>query len=164
MSFLNRQLDRDAAFRLALTVGVAILIVDQITKNWARDMFQDAPVEVIGDWLRFTYAQNPGAAFSSFAGAGQIIGLIAVGVTIFLLFLVARTTRWLELVALGLILGGAMGNLSDRVFRGQGLLDGAVVDWIDWWFIPTFNVADAALNVGVAVLLLAAMLTARSHE
>ena len=48
-----------------------------------------------------------------------------------------------------------MGNLSDRIFRGDGVLDGAVVDWIDWWFIPTFNLADAALNVGVAMLLLA---------
>ena len=164
MSFLNKQLGRDAAFRLALTVGVGLLIVDQITKNWARDTFQDAPVKIIGEWLRFTYAQNPGAAFSSFTGAGPIIGLIAIGVTIFLFFLVSRTTRWIELVALGLILGGAMGNLSDRIFRGQGLLDGAVVDWIDWWFIPTFNLADAALNVGVAVLLLAAMFTAESHE
>jgi signal peptidase II len=164
MSFLNKQLGRDAAFRLALTVGFTILVVDQLTKNWARDTFQSSPVEIIGDWLRFTYTRNPGAAFSSFTGAGPIIGLIAVGVIIFLFFLVSRTSRWIELVALGLILGGAMGNLGDRIFRGEGLLDGAVVDWIDWWFIPTFNVADAALNVGVAVLLLAAMITAKSHE
>jgi signal peptidase II len=164
MSLLNKQLGRDAAFRLALAVGFAILVVDQLTKNWARDTFQSSPVEIIGDWLRFTYARNPGAAFSSFTGAGPIVGLIAVGVIIFLFFLVSRTTRWIELVALGLILGGAMGNLGDRIFRGEGLLDGAVVDWIDWWVIPTFNVADAALNVGVAVLLLAAVVTVKSHE
>jgi signal peptidase II len=107
--------------------------------------------------LQFTYAENPGAAFSSFLGSGPVIGFIAIGVTGFLLYLISRTTRRIELIALGLILGGALGNLTDRIFRGEGVLDGSVVDWIDWWFIPTFNIADAALNIGVAVLLLAAL-------
>ena len=98
-----------------------------------------------------------GAAFSSFTGSGPLIGVIAFGVVVFLVYLVARTHRRIDVLALGLILGGALGNLADRVFRGEGVLDGAVVDWIDWWFIPTFNVADAALNVGVAVLLIAAL-------
>ena len=60
--------------------------------------------------------------------------------------------------------GGALGNLSDRLFRGEGTLDGAVVDWIDWWFIPTFNIADAALNVGVALLLIAAIFLPEKHD
>jgi len=164
VSFLNKQLARNAAFRLALGVGLAVVFVDQVTKNWARDTFQGSPVEVIGGWLRFTYTKNPGAAFSSFTGSGPIIGLIAVGVVGFLLFLIARSSRALELVAFGLILGGAVGNLADRVFRGTGVLDGPVVDWIDWWFIPTFNVADMALNVGVAALLLAALRASPSHD
>lgn len=164
MSFFNKQLDRNAAFRLALAVALALLVTDQLTKNWARESFQDGPVEVIGSWLRLTYAENPGAAFSSFTGSGRLIGFLAVGVSVFLFYLIARTTRRVELVALGLILGGALGNLVDRIFRGEGVLDGSVVDWIDWWFIPTFNMADAALNVGVAVLLLAALFGASSHE
>lgn len=164
MSFFNKHLQRGEAFRLALGVGLIVVIVDQVSKNWARDTFQDGPVQIIGDWLGFRYAQNPGAAFSSFTGAGPIIGLIAVGVSGLLFFLIGRTGRRIELLALGMILGGALGNLSDRVFRGGGVLDGAVVDWIDWWFIPTFNVADAALNVGVAVLLLAALLTQDSRD
>jgi signal peptidase II len=86
-----------------------------------------------------------------------LIGVIAFAVVLFLIYLVARTSRRIDVLALGLILGGALGNLTDRVFRGEGVLDGAVVDWIDWWFIPTFNVADAALNVGVAALLIAAL-------
>ena len=155
---------RDAAFRLAFAVGLGIVLVDQLTKNWARDTFQDGSVEVIGSWLRFRYSENPGAAFSSFTGSGQVIAVIGVGVIGFLVFLISRTTRGIELVALGLILGGALGNLIDRIFRGTGVLDGAVVDWIDWWFIPTFNVADAALNVGVAVLLIAALLFPESHD
>lgn len=157
MSFFSKQFDRNAAFWLAFSVGVAILLIDQLTKNWARDSFQDGPVEVIGTWLRFTYAENPGAAFSSFTGSGQVIGVIAIGVTGFLLYLISRTTRPVELLGIGLILGGALGNLADRIFRGAGVLDGSVVDWIDWWFIPTFNIADASLNVGVAILLLAAL-------
>ncbi len=148
---------RNAALRLALGVGFSVLLIDQLTKNWARDTFADSPTQVIGEWLRFRYSVNTGAAFSTFADSGQIIGVIAIAVTAFLLFLIMRTSRRFELVALGLILGGALGNLTDRIFRGPGVLDGGVVDWIDWWFIPTFNVADAALNIGVALLLIAAL-------
>ena len=158
MASLTQHLETRHAFRLAAFAGLLVLGVDQITKNWARDHFQDGPYSVLGEWLQVRYAENPGAAFSSFTGSGPLIGFIAIGVVIFLVYLVARTTRRIEVVALGLILGGALGNLTDRVFRGEGVLDGAVVDWIDWWFIPTFNVADAALNVGVAVLLIAALL------
>ena len=161
MSLLNEDLDRPRATRLAFAFALGVLVVDQITKNLARDHFQDAPIDVIGDWLGFRYAQNPGAAFSSFTDAGQLIGVIGIAVTVFLVYLIARTTRRIELIALGLILGGAMGNLADRIFRGDGVLDGHVVDWIDWWFIPTFNIADAALNVGVALVLLAALFTSR---
>ncbi|MCP4304620.1 MAG: signal peptidase II [bacterium] len=161
---MNEQLEPRAAFRLAVTVTTVLLLVDQLSKNWARDTLQDGPVSVIGDWLQFTYAENPGAAFSSFVGSGRLIGVIGIGITGFLLYLISRTTRRVELVALGLILGGALGNLTDRVFRGEGVLDGAVVDWIDWWFIPTFNIADAALNVGVALLLLVTLFAGSRDE
>ena len=69
--------------------------------------------------------------------------------------LLGESSRRVEAVALGMVLGGAIGNLVDRVFRGDGLLDGAVVDFIDFSFFPTFNVADAAINIGVALLLIA---------
>jgi signal peptidase II len=164
MSWLNEDLDRLRAARLALWIGLAILLVDQISKNLARDNLQDSPVEIIGDWLRLRYTENPGAAFSSFSDSGQIIGVIAIGVTAFLVFMISRTTRRIELIALALVLGGALGNLTDRIFRGSGVLDGHVVDWIDWWFIPTFNIADAALNVGVAMLLLSALLVIKRDE
>lgn len=157
MLWLNKDLDKRASVGLALGVAIVVLLIDQITKNLARDNLQSGPVEVIGDWLRLRYAENPGAAFSSFTDSGQIIGLIAIGVTVFLVFMISRTSRRIELISLGLILGGALGNLTDRIFRGEGFLDGHVVDWIDWWFIPTFNVADACLNIGVALLLISAL-------
>jgi signal peptidase II len=162
MPSVDQDSDQRARFWLPLLTGIAVLALDQITKTWAQATFQDGPVEVIGDWLSFRYAENPGAAFSSFTGSGPIIGFIAIGVIVFLIFLAGRTDRRIELVGIGMILGGAMGNLSDRIFRGEGVLDGAVVDWIDWWFIPTFNLADAALNVGVAMLLLAVFLAPKA--
>ncbi len=161
---MSATLDTRASYRLAVLTSVVVLIVDQLSKNWARDTFAgEPPRQIIGDWLRFTYAENPGAAFSSFTGSGRTIGFIAIGVIIFLLYLVGKSTQRAEVLGLGLILGGALGNLTDRVFRGTGFLDGAVVDWIDWWFIPTFNVADASLNVGVAILLLAVLVGAKRH-
>ena len=75
------------------------------------------------------------------------------------LFLALREAgRRLDAIALGLVLGGAVGNLLDRLFRGDSFLDGAVVDFINVPFFATFNVADIAINVGVALLLLAAFL------
>ncbi len=165
MNLLTKNLAKRTAFRLALAVAAVVLLIDQLSKNWARDTYGDsAPGEIIGTWLRFTYRKNPGAAFSSFTGSGQLIGFVAIGVALFLVYLIGNASRRAELLALGLILGGALGNLSDRVFRGEGFLDGAVVDWIDWWFIPTFNIADASLNIGVAVLLLAALFGAGARE
>ncbi len=165
MSFLTKDLDRQASYRLALMSSVVLLVIDQISKNWARDTFSGGPpTEILGSWLRFTYTKNPGAAFSSFTGSGQVIGFVAIGVTLFLLYLIGKSSRPVEVFSLGLILGGALGNLTDRVFRGAGFLDGAVVDWIDWWFIPTFNIADASLNVGVAILLLATLIGAARHD
>lgn len=161
MSPSRPSLDSGVAYRLSVLAGLLTLLVDQLTKNWARDnLAGETPMEVIGSWLQFTYAENPGAAFSIFTGSGRTIGLVAIGVVVFLLVLIGKSTRHSEAIGLGLILGGALGNLTDRIARADGFLDGSVVDWIDWWFVPTFNVADAALNVGVAVLLLGTLLAA----
>jgi signal peptidase II len=164
MAKLTEVVSRRAAFRIAMATGLGVLVLDQVTKNWARDNLQGETQQVFGEWLQLRYAENTGAAFSSFTGFGPAIAAIAIGVVLFLVYLVSRTSRRIDLIALGLILGGALGNLSDRLFRGEGTLDGAVVDWIDWWFIPTFNIADAALNVGVAVMLVAAIFVPEKHE
>ena len=164
MTKLTEVVSRGSAFRIAMAAGLGVLILDQVTKNWARDNLQGDVRQVIGEWLQLRYAENTGAAFSSFTGSGPLIAAIAIGVVLFLIYLVSRTSRRIDLIALGLILGGALGNLTDRVLRGDGTLDGAVVDWIDWWFIPTFNIADAALNVGVAALLIAAIFLPEKHE
>lgn len=129
-----------------------------MTKTWALRAAGDEPIELIADFLQIRVARNTGAAFSILTGWGPLIGIVAVGVVVLIFVVLRDAGHRIEAVGLGLILGGAVGNLLDRVFRGDGFFDGAVVDFVDFDFFPTFNVADAALNVGVAVLLIAAFM------
>lgn len=134
-----------------------MVLVDQLTKAWARSALDGSAVDVIPGFLRLALAENSGAAFGLFRGGGEIIAVLAV-VAVGVIFFAFRTVdRWWDLLGLGLVLGGAVGNLIDRLTRGEGLLDGRVTDWIDLWFIPNFNVADAAISIGVALLLLGAL-------
>jgi signal peptidase II len=139
-------------------VAAAVLVVDQLTKLWAVDRLKDQmPIDVV--WtLRFNYAENTGMAFSQGTGAGRWISLVVLAIVVGLVLLARHVRSTIGLVMIGVVIGGAFGNLVDRVFRAQdGLLTGAVIDWIDlqWW--PIFNIADAAVVVGgvlVAFLLL----------
>jgi signal peptidase II len=111
---------------------------------------------VVDGFFQFRLVFNTGASFSLFSGGGQILAVIAFGVVGLIVYVLGDAGKRLEAVSLGLVLGGAVGNLADRVFRGSGLFDGAVVDFIDFSFFATFNVADIAINVGVALLFVAA--------
>ena len=145
--------------RLPVTLAVAatILVLDQVTKALAVAHLEgQQSVEVIGSLLRLTFVRNPGAAFSLAGGYTVVISVLAVGVSFFIVR-TARTlssTRWA--VVLGGILGGALGNLGDRLFRAPAPFRGHVVDFLalpDW---PVFNVADMAL---VASAILAVVLS-----
>lgn len=136
-----------------------MVVVDFATKRWAEAEFADGALEIIPGFLSFTYVENPGAAFSIFTNAGPVIGVIAIIVTIGILWALSKDRPSLEVVAFGFVLGGAVGNLVDRISRGDGFLDGRVIDWIDLWWIPTFNVADMAVTVAVTLLLIQAWLT-----
>lgn len=147
----------------ALAIAAAVVLVDQVTKAWALEALAGRVIVVIDDFLKFALVRNPGGAFSSFQNGGTFIAVAAVGVVFVVLYMVGGVPRRSDVVALGLILGGAVGNLVDRVVRGDGILDGEVIDWIDWWFIPTFNVADAAITIGVVMLLIGALVGDRKH-
>lgn len=134
------------------------MLLDQITKIWAVAALSDGPIDLIGDTLRFRLTRNPGAAFSSFTGGGAVLGVIAAVVAVAIAVLLPRIESKMDRLALALIMGGALGNFADRVFRGDGFLDGAVVDFIDLSFWPTFNVADSAISIGVVVMLVSAFL------
>ena len=133
-------------------------IVDQLTKRWALDELSDGNIDLIGS-LRFNLAFNKGMAFSQGAGLGPIIGVVALLVVVGLLVSIGRSTSRLYPLAVGLIIGGAVGNLLDRLFRAPGWLRGGVVDFIDvqWW--PIFNVADIAVVVGAVMLVVTTMRT-----
>jgi signal peptidase II len=135
-----------------------VVAADQATKAWALEALDDGPIVVIEGWLNLRLVFNTGASFSLFAKGGAIIGILVIAVVIMIFFALREAGHRLDAVALGLVLGGAVGNLLDRAFRGDAFLDGAVVDFINVPFFATFNVADIAINVGVALLLVAAVL------
>ena len=134
-----------------------VVALDQASKVWAVAALEPGErVEVLGEVLQFKLARNPGAAFSLFQDGGQVLGVLAAIVVVGVAWYLPRVELRSDFIALSGILGGAIGNLVDRIFRGEGILDGAVVDFIDLLFIPTFNVADAALSLGVAWLMVSA--------
>jgi signal peptidase II len=136
-------------------VAVGVLALDQLTKWWAVDTLDTRTIDLVGS-LRLRLTFNHGAAFSLSQGRGALISLLAIAVVAVLLRSGRHATRPLAALALGLVLGGAIGNLSDRAFRdGSGFLGGGVVDFIDlqWW--PVFNVADSAVVCGALLLVVA---------
>ncbi len=146
-------------YTTAVVTALAVVTLDLLTKRYAAQNFVGNPQVIIDGFLALTYVENPGAAFSLFRGAGPYLGVAAIAVSGFVLGLLRSARPRIELIALSLVLGGALGNLADRVFRGDGFLDGKVIDWVDLWWIPTFNVADASVTVAVALLLIQAWRT-----
>ena len=144
--------------RLALS---ALIIALDLLSKWFADtnlqMYQQVPV--IDGLFSFTLAYNPGAAFSFLANAGGwqrwFFVAIAVGVSGMLVVWLARLPRdkIMEPLALALILGGALGNLYDRIVHGH-VVDFILVHWQQSWFFPAFNIADSAITVGAALLIL----------
>lgn len=139
--------------RWALTAASSVSAIDQLTKWWAAESLPGHPITVIPGTLEIRYVINTGASFSMLQGAGTLIALVVIAVVVFMVALVRRIGTTPEAVALGLVLGGAVGNLADRVFRGPGWFDGGVIDFVDFSFFPAFNVADSAITVGAGLLL-----------
>ena len=133
---------------LAGVVAVVVVAADQATKSWAVDRLSHGSIHVV--WkldLELTY--NSGAAFSFARGWAPVLGGLAVVAVLVMMGAVRRVQSTPMTVALGLVVGGALGNLADRVFRSN---HGAVVDFIALHFWPTFNVADSSI-VGGSILL-----------
>ena len=146
-------------YLIGLGVAAAVVTADLITKRHAALNFDGDPVEVIPGFFEFTYVENPGGAFGMFQDGGVVIGVAALIVASVVLVAMAHDRPLLETVALGFVVGGAIGNLVDRFARGEGIIDGPVIDWIELSIIPTFNIADASVTVAVALLLIHAWWT-----
>ncbi|HYU94025.1 MAG TPA: signal peptidase II [Actinomycetota bacterium] len=146
---------RRLAAWLYATAGLTYL-ADRITKLWAeRSLAGRPPVTVIPSVLQLNYTTNSGGAF----GLGQSAPWVFAAATIVVAAAIVASSFRLRnghaAVALGLILGGAFGNLTDRAARGDGLLSGRVVDFIDFRVWPVFNLADSAIVIGALLLAVA---------
>jgi len=138
---------------LLLAVAAVVLALDIVTKVLAVKLLTPGqPVSIIGDTVTWTLVRNSGAAFSMATGYTWVLTLVALGVVVGIIWMGRRLVSPWWAIGLGMILGGALGNLVDRFFRSPGPLRGHVVDFlsIGWW--PVFNVADPAV-VGGAILL-----------
>lgn len=136
-----------------LVVGLVVL-VDQLTKRWAESDLAEGHVIDIVWTLRLNLVHNSGSAFSIGRGLGPVLGVLAVVVVLVLIRMGRVFNSPATALGLGAVLGGAIGNLADRVFRdgSGGFLGGYVVDFIDFQWWPVFNVADVAIVCGALSL------------
>lgn len=135
-----------------LAVAAVIVVLDQLTKIWAVAALSDGPVEVIGTLLQFRLTRNPGGAFSLLTGLTPVLAVLAGVMVVYIVRTTRRTTDAVMAYSLGLVLGGAVGNLVDRMVRSPGVLRGEVVDFIKVPNWPTFNIADCAITIGVILI------------
>jgi signal peptidase II len=151
-----------ATYGLIAIIVVVVLLADQLTKSWAVSRLSNDldGIHVVGS-LHLRLAFNSGMAFSKGEGKGPIIGAIALAIVGAMVWFARSVTDTLSRVAIGLVIGGALGNLCDRLFRAglprSGLLGGRVIDFVylGWW--PTFNIADSCVVVGGILLAIATL-------
>ena len=139
------------AWRAPVAIALAVIALDQLTKHWAvTSLGTDREIDLL--WtLRLNLAFNNGMAFGQGQGFGPVIAVIATVVIVYLLVSLQTEASPMGTIGMGLLIGGAAGNLIDRLFRGgDGFLQGGVVDFIDLqWFASCYS-ADIAINVGAA--------------
>jgi signal peptidase II len=141
--------------RLLATYGTAaaVLVLDQLSKHLVvTTLAGRPPIDLIGSFVQLRYTTNSGGAFSLFTGAPLFFGVMAIVISAGIVYASRRTRPLSMLVVLGLILGGALGNLADRLLRDEGMLRGEVVDFIKVGIWPVFNLADSCVVVGGVLL------------
>lgn len=147
--------------RIALMVALTVIVLDQITKAWARSALADGEVIDLGV-LDLNLVFNTGASFGFGSRIGPFIGSVAALVAVGLIVYARTIPSRFSAALLGAIAGGAIGNVLDRLFRSNpagesGFMRGAVIDFVDlrWW--PVFNVADMAVVCGAILLVLVSL-------
>ncbi len=139
-----------------ILVGVLVWGLDQATKAWAlRALTPGEPEPLIGTVLQLHLLFNPGAAFSLGTNVTPVFAAIQATVVVAILVIAWRVRSWWWGLGLGLVLGGAAGNLTDRLFRPPGFAHGWVVDFLQLPNWPVFNIADSAICVAAVVLAIA---------
>lgn len=141
--------------RMLMAIAAVVVVADLVTKVVVvAQMTPGVPIYLIGDQVRLLLVRNPGAAFSMATGLTWILTIVALVVVAGIIRYGRRLTSPWWALGLGLVLGGALGNLIDRFFRYPGPMEGHVVDFFAVGSFPVFNVADSGITVG-AILLVA---------
>lgn len=135
----------------AAGVALGTVAADQLSKTWAVSALDDRVIDLVGS-LRLRLVDNTGFAFSIGEGLGPLLGIAAIVISVILWRTRTKLPSGVGQAAVGLVIGGAIGNLLDRLLRGEAWLRGGVVDFIDLQFWPVFNLADSAIVVGVIAL------------
>jgi signal peptidase II len=150
--------------RLLAVTAIVVVALDQITKAVALAALDDGEsVRAVDGIIRWTLQRNPGAAFGIFRRAPALFTVLAILIAAAIVVAAPRVRDRLNGIALGLVLGGALGNLGDRLFRPPGPFRGRVIDFIDFRVWPTFNLADAAVVVGAILLALTSLRDGRAR-
>jgi len=150
--------------RLFLTAAITVA-ADQITKAIAVASLRDGrSVPAIDGVLHWTLQRNPGAAFGIFRRAPALFTVVAIVIASAIVWSSPKVRDRLNAIALGLVLGGALGNLADRLFRPPGPFRGRVIDFIDFRVWPTFNLADSAVVIGALLIAIASFRAAPSQS
>lgn len=140
--------------RLFAAVCVIAYAVDVATKILAVELLRDRdPVELVPGVLSLTFTRNPGAAFGLATGLTLVLSLVAAVVVAVVIRMATRLRDPIWTVGLGLLLAGALGNLTDRVFRDPGVLRGHVVDFLELPNWPIFNVADVCITIAAGLVI-----------
>jgi signal peptidase II len=138
-----------------VSIAVALIVAaDQATKSIAVAHWSDRPRSIIGTHVQLLVTRNSGSAFSRFQNLTPVLALGAIVIAVVLAQAARKATDTVTLCALVLLLGGALGNLTDRLVRAPSFLSGHVVDFVQvgWW--PVFNVADSCVTVGAFLIIL----------
>ena len=142
-------------WRTLYLIAWVVWLIDLGTKLWAEKVLSSrANIEVIGSFLQLTFIRNSGAAFSIGTGKTIIFTIFALGVLIFITRYASQITSKGWAVVCGLLLGGILGNLTDRIFREPSFLPGHVIDWIQVPNWPVFNVADSAIVIAAVIAMI----------
>lgn len=150
---------RTSLVQRLFSLAAFIWALDFLTKNWAIANLSSSPRKVIGSFLQLTLLRNPGAAFSMATGFTIVFTSISIFVVLFIARYASRITSSGWTYVAGLVLGGVLGNLTDRIFREPGFLYGHVIDWIELPHWPIFNIADSSICIAAAI---AIVLTVRN--
>ncbi|WP_306368929.1 signal peptidase II [Nocardiopsis sp. CC223A] len=146
---------RPRRYLLLVLVALAAVGADLLTKEWVLATFREGErLDVIGEIVQFTLVYNTGAAFSMGTDHTWVFSTIAIVVVCAIAYLGLRVRSVWWAVTLGLMMGGAAGNLVDRIFRGAEPMHGAVVDFIKVMSFPVFNIADSCVVVGACLVVL----------